>query len=183
MATNSISESGILRDARTRYQLRAENGAHGAFDSEVNRSGKAPRTELTVRRGTAPAFAGALLADANNVVVRERRMYVDDRLVQLADTVIPAAVADAAPQVGQEDTGVGGIISRMAEAGLTQTEVIEDVTQVPATAEQASALGVSEGDLLLSITHVGSTDNGSIVEVTRHIVGPGWTLRYGVPLS
>ncbi|MEY9961319.1 UTRA domain-containing protein [Streptacidiphilus sp. MAP5-52] len=183
MATNTVNEGGILRDARSRYQLRAESGAHGAFDAEVSRSGKTPRSEVTVRRGTAPAWAASLLSSGEDSVIRERRMYVDDRLVQLADTVLPASVAEAAPQVAQEDTGVGGIISRMADAGLTQTDVVEDVALIQASADQAAALGVSEGDSLLTITHVGSTADGQVVEVTRHIVGPGWTLRYGVPLS
>lgn len=184
MASNVIADSGqILRDARSRYVERAQGGAHGAFDSEIGRSGKSPRSEVTVRRGATPAFAADLLGSEDNAVIRERRMFADDRLVQLADTVIPAAVAAAAPQVAQEDTGVGGIISRMADAGHAQVEVVEDVALIPATAEQAEALGVTAGDSLLSITHVGSTADGKVVEVTRHVVGPGWTLRYGVPLG
>jgi GntR family transcriptional regulator len=110
-------------------------------------------------------------------------MYAADKLVQLADTVIPAAIAEVAPQVAQEDTGVGGIIDRMADAGHAQVDVVEDVSLIQANAAQAAALGVSEGDALLSITHTGSTADGTVVEVTRHVVGPGWTLRYGVPLS
>lgn len=184
MASNTINESGqILRDARSRYRLRAEDGAHGAFESEISRSGQSPRSEVTVRRDSVPDFATALLGSGENAVIRERRMYSDDRLVQLADTVIPADVAEAAPAVAQEDTGVGGIISRMADAGHAQVDVVEDVELVSATADQANALGVAEGAQLLTITHVGSTADGKVVEVTRHIVGPGWKLRYGVPLA
>jgi len=184
MATNLISENGqVLRDARSRYVQRSAGDARGAFDSEITRSGKTPRTEVSVSRGAVPAFAAGLLSSAGDAVIRERRMYVDDRLVQLADTVIPAAIVEAAPQVAQEDTGVGGIISRMADAGHAQTEVVEDVALIQASADQAAALGVAEGDSLLAITHVGSTADGTVVEVTRHVVGPGWTLRYGVPLA
>lgn len=110
-------------------------------------------------------------------------MYDGERLVQLCDTFIPAFVAEAAPAVAQLDTGAGGIISRMADAGLTQVEVVEDVTQVPATAEQAAALGVEAGELLLTITHTGTTEDGRVVEVSRHTLSRGWTLRYGVPLN
>lgn len=184
MATNTITENGtVLRDARSRYVQRAQGDARGAFDSEVGRSGKTPRSEVTVRRGPVPTFAADLLGSDDNAVIRERRMYADDKLVQLADTVIPAAIAEAAPQVAQQDTGVGGIINRMADAGHAQVDVVEDVTLIQASADQAAALGVAEGDALLAITHVGSTADGTVVEVTRHVVGPGWTLRYGVPLS
>jgi GntR family transcriptional regulator len=186
MAQNTISETGeILRDARTRYARRAQDGAHGAFEAETKSSGKTPRAEVEVGRAVAPADVAELLdqaADAE-VVVRTRRMFADSRLVQLADTFIPAFVAEAAPAVEQLDTGTGGIISRMAEAGLAQTEVTEDVEQRPATADQAEALGVEVGTLLLTITHVGRAEDGRVVEVTVHTLAPGWTLRYGVPLD
>lgn len=185
MPSNIIGAEGIIRDARSRYRQRAEGGAHGAFEAETKRAGQTPRAEVDVDRGSAPAEISALLGGESTVevVIRKRRMYVGERLVQLADTYIPASVAEAAPTVAELDTGEGGIISRMAEAGLAQTNVVEDVTQVRASAEQASALGVSEGDSLLAITHVGQTDSGQVVEVTHHVLGPGWTLRYGVPLN
>jgi len=186
MPTNTIGANGeILRDARTRYVQRAEGGAHGAFEAETRRAGGAPRAEVNVARGTAPADVAELLGvdQAEELVIRSRRMYDGERLVQLADTFVPAFVAEAAPAVAELNTGEGGIISRMAEAGLAQADVVEDVEQRPATAEQAEALGVEPGDLLLVITHTGRTEDGRAVEVTRHVLGRGWTLRYGVPLS
>ena len=169
MAQNTISANGgITRDARSRYRTeqREANGAHGAFESETRRSGGAPRAEVTVSRAEAPADVAELLGAEGPVVVRARRMYDGERLVQLADTWIPADVAEAAG-IEQVDTGAGGIISRMREAGF----------------DQAAALGVDEGELLLTITHVGRTAEGRVVEVTRHTLGRGWTLRYAVPLD
>ncbi|MFI9772794.1 UTRA domain-containing protein [Streptomyces sp. NPDC052415] len=184
MPSNTIDADGtITRDARSRYRQRAEGGAHGAFEAETKRAGGSPRAEIEVVRGPAPAEIAAVLGGESEVVIRQRRMFDGDRLVQLCNTYIPAFVAEAAPAVAQLDTGVGGIISRMADAGLAQTEVVEDVRQEPATADQASALGVEPGSLLLTITHVGSTEDGRTVEVSKHILGPGWTLRYGVPLD
>jgi GntR family transcriptional regulator len=184
MPTNTIGTDGtITRDARSRYRLRAEGGAHGAFEAETKRAGGAPRADVEVTRGAAPADVAEILGEAGEVVIRQRRMYDGERLVQLADTFIPGFVAEAAPAVAQLDTGEGGIISRMADAGLAQAEVVEDVAQAPATADQAAALGVQEGAPLLTITHVGRTADGRVVEVTRHVLGEGWTLRYGVPLD
>ncbi|MFJ5820119.1 UTRA domain-containing protein [Streptomyces sp. NPDC093108] len=184
MPSNTIGTDGtITRDARSRYRQRADDGAHGAFEAETKRAGGSPRAEIDVARGSAPQEVSGLLGNAGEVVIRRRRMFDGDRLVQLCDTYIPAFVAEAAPDVAQLDTGVGGIISRMADAGLTQTDVVEDVTQEPASAEQADALGVEPGSLLLTITHVGRTEDGRTVEVSKHTLGPGWTLRYGVPLN
>ncbi|MFH9426403.1 UTRA domain-containing protein [Streptomyces sp. NPDC017529] len=185
MPSNTIGADGtITRDARSRYRQRAEGGAHGAFEAETKRAGGSPRAEIDVVRGPAPAdLTDVLGSTESEVIIRRRRMYDGDRLVQLADTYIPAFVAEAAPAVAQLDTGTGGIISRMADAGLAQTDVVEDVSQTPATAEQAEALGVEQGELLLTILHTGRTKDGRTVEVTRHVLGRGWTLRYGVPLD
>ncbi|MFD8822103.1 UTRA domain-containing protein [Streptomyces sp. NPDC059605] len=184
MPSNTIGSDGtITRDARSRYRQRAEGGAHGAFEAETKRAGGTPRADVQVDRGQAPADVAAILGGTGEVVIRRRRMYTGERLVQLADTYIPAYVAEAAPAVAQLDTGTGGIISRMADAGLAQTDVVEDVTQVPASPEQAEALGVEPSTLLLTITHTGRTEDGRAVEVTRHVLSPGWTLRYGVPLD
>nr|WSX25564.1 UTRA domain-containing protein [Streptomyces tubercidicus] len=184
MPNNTIGADGaITRDARSRYRQRAEGGAHGAFEAETRRAGGAPRAEVEIVRAAAPADVAEILGSTGDTVVRVRRMYDGDRLVQLADTYIPAFVAEAAPAVEQLNTGEGGIISRMAEAGLAQADVVEDVTQEPATGDQAAALGVAEGEQLLVITHVGRTAEGRVVEVTRHVLGRGWTLRYGVPLD
>ncbi|MGW5336219.1 UTRA domain-containing protein [Streptomyces bauhiniae] len=186
MAQNTIrANGGVLRDARSRYRTenREADGAHGAYESETRRSGGAPRAEVTVSRAEAPADVAELLGVEGPVVVRARRMLDGERLVQLATTWIPVDVAEAAG-VEQVDTGKGGIISRMREAGFDQgAEAVEDVDQRPATADQAEALGVDEGALLLTVTHIGQTAEGRVVEVTRHTYGPGTTLRYGVPLD
>lgn len=184
MPTNTIGTDGtITRDARSRYRLRAEGGAHGAFEAETKRAGGTPRAEVEVTRGTAPAAIAEILGETGEVVIRQRRMYDGERVVQLANTYLPTFVAEAAPAVAQLDTGEGGIISRMADAGLAQTEVVEDVELVMASEDAAEALGVSLGEPLLAITHVGRTEDGRVVEVTRHVLGRGWKLRYGVPLD
>jgi GntR family transcriptional regulator len=187
MAQNTIEADGtVTRDARSRYrrEQREQGGAHGAFEAETVRQGGQPRAEVEVRREAAPADVAALLGveAGTEVVVRARRMYDGGRLVQLADTWIPADVAEAAG-IEQVDTGQGGIISRMAEAGHPQADVLEVVEQHAASADEASALGVEPGASLLRITHTGTTEAGRAVEVTRHLLAPGWRLLYSVPLD
>ncbi|MDX2855323.1 UTRA domain-containing protein [Streptomyces scabiei] len=185
MASNRIDDSGVvLRDARTRYTTgqREENGAHGAFDAELRRSGRTPRTEVSVSRAAAPTDVAQLLGVDGDVVVRAREMFDGDRVIQLATTYIPVDVAEAAG-IEQVDTGVGGIISRMKEAGFDQGDTaVEDVELRPATAEESARLGLPEGADVLTINHVGTAD-GRVVEVTQHVLGKGWKLRYAAPLA
>ncbi|WP_119581662.1 UTRA domain-containing protein [Streptomyces europaeiscabiei] len=186
MASNTIGADGVItRDARSRYRAdkREENGAHGAYEGELRRSGGSPRSDVTVTRIPAPSDVAELLGEDGEVVLRARRMYDGDKLVQLADTYIPVDVAQAAG-IEQVDTGVGGIISRMREAGFDQgQEAVEDVELRPSTETEAKALGLQPGEPVLSITHVGTTEDGRVVEVTRHTLGRNWKLRYAVPLA
>ncbi|MFB8127192.1 UTRA domain-containing protein [Streptomyces bacillaris] len=185
MASNRIDDSGvILRDARTRYTTgqREENGARGAFDAELRRSGRTPRTEVSVSRAAAPADVAQLLGIDGDVVVRAREMFDGDRVIQLVTTYIPVDVAEAAG-IEQVDTGVGGIISRMKEAGFDQGDTaVEDIELRPATSEEATRLGLPEGADVLTINHIGTAD-GRVVEVTQHVLGKGWKLRYAAPLA
>ncbi|MFF8329221.1 UTRA domain-containing protein [Rhodococcus qingshengii] len=183
MATSINSNGAILRDARSRYltDQREEGGAHGAYDAEIRRGGGAPRAEVSVRRGSAPADVAALLGNTGDVVVRERAMFNGEQVIQLANTFVPVDVAEASG-IEQVDTGVGGIISRMRDAGFEQVEATEDVQLREATASEASALGLAEGSPVLTITHVGRTAEGRIVEVTQHVLSGSWTLRYSTPL-
>ncbi|MFJ3438841.1 UTRA domain-containing protein [Streptomyces cyaneofuscatus] len=185
MASNRIDDSGvILRDARTRYTTsqREENGAHGAFDAELRRSGRTPRTEVTVSRAAAPADVAQLLGVDSDVVVRAREMFDGELVIQLVTTYIPVDVAEAAG-IEQADTGVGGIISRMKEAGFDQGDTaVEDIELRPATSEESERLGLAEGADVLTINHIGTAD-GRVVEVTQHVLGKGWKLRYAAPLA
>ncbi|WP_241740993.1 UTRA domain-containing protein [Streptomyces sp. L2] len=123
--------------------------------------------ETAIRRDTAPAYVAELLdiTTSDQTVIRARHMYDGERLVQLADSYVPVDVAEAAG-VENPDPGLGGIISRMRDAGFEQTEAIEEITQYPATSVEAEAFGVEVGSQLLQITHTGYTKTGRAVEVT-----------------
>ncbi|MEU3220132.1 UTRA domain-containing protein [Streptomyces sp. NPDC006971] len=182
-----MSTEKIVRDSSTRYlRARREEGtSRGAFDTEIRRLGGTPRVETDVERAATPEAVAAILGvgAGTETAARKRRMFSDDRLVQLADSYIPLDVA-AAAGIEQPDPGKGGIISRMAEAGFEQTEVTEEIQQHPASEAEAAALGVEANTLLLRIVHVGRTTEGRAVEVTVHTLAPdAWTLRYSVPTS
>ncbi|MFD5430235.1 UTRA domain-containing protein, partial [Streptomyces sp. NPDC127084] len=123
----------------------------------------------------------AVLGSAGEVVVRARQMFDGERLIQLATTFVPADVAQASG-IEQVNTGVGGIISRMRDAGFEQTEATEDVELRSASSSEADALGLDAGTPVLSITHIGRTAEGRVVEVTQHVLSGSWKLRYSTPL-
>ncbi|SHI19883.1 UTRA domain-containing protein [Streptomyces sp. 3214.6] len=180
------SNTAIVRDATERYRTaRREAGeSRGAFEAEIKRLGGTPRVETAIRRDTAPSQVAELLgvASTDQTVIRARHMYDGDRLVQLADSYVPLDVAEAAG-VENPDPGLGGIISRMRDAGFEQTEAIEEVALYAASSIEAEAFGVEVGTNLLRITHTGYTKTGRAVEVTVHRPGPGWVLRYSPPIS
>lgn len=181
-----MSSANIVRDATERYRTaRREAGeSRGAFETEIKRLGGEPRVETVVRRGGAPTKVSELLGieGGAETVIRARHMYNGDQLVQLADSYVPVDVAEAA-QIESQDPGLGGIISRMRDAGFEQTEVIEEVSQYAATDIEATAFGVEEGSMLLRIVHTAYTSTGRAVEVTMHKPGPGWVLRYSAPVA
>ncbi|MGD6765978.1 UTRA domain-containing protein [Streptomyces sp. BH097] len=182
MSTNDA----IVRDATERYRKeRREAGeSRGAFETEIRRLGGTPRVETAISRSAAPAAVAAILdiAATEATVVRARHMYNGDELVQLADSYVALDVAEAA-QIENPDPGKGGIISRMADAGFEQTEVIEEVTLYAATSIEAEAFGVDVGTNLLQITHIGYTSTGRAIEVTVHRPSPDWVLRFSAPLA
>ncbi|MFE7278071.1 UTRA domain-containing protein [Streptomyces sp. NPDC057623] len=180
------SNTAIVRDATERYSTaRREAGeSRGAFETEIKRLGGSPRVETAIRRDTAPAHVAELLdiTASDQTVIRARHMYDGERLVQLADSYVPMDVAEAA-SIENPDPGLGGIISRMRDAGFEQTEALEEVTQYAATPVEAEAFGVEVGTNLIQITHTGYTASGRAVEVTVHRPGPGWVLRYSTPIN
>ena len=177
----------ILRQVPTRYTAayREAHGARGAFDAEVREHGMQPR--WTTEPGQAPAsekVAGLLgVAAGTEVTVRAREMYADDVPVQIAITYIPTDVATAAGVTG-EDSGTGGIISRIGETENRQASVTETIqVRVPSEREQQQ-LHLPGDARVYELTHSAYTAAGRCVEVTLHVMPVHmWDLSYTWDLS
>lgn len=113
---NDRRHKKIIRRYPGRFakDFRQRHGGRGAFQVECEEQGFVPRVEPEVSR------------TAEESLVRTRRMYADDVPVQLATTTIPAAFANIAG-LDQQDTGIGGIKSRMEDAGVEQTRMTESI--------------------------------------------------------
>ncbi|HEX3514100.1 MAG TPA: GntR family transcriptional regulator [Trebonia sp.] len=172
----------IRRDAvaRQRAGTRESGGSRGAFDAELRAADLDPRTEVEVGRAVPVGSIARLLAipEGTEAVYRNRRMFAGDWPVQVATSWIPAAIADGTP-IAEQDTGPGGIYSRLAEIGHAPAQFTEEVrVRVPDDGE-VTALGIDPDHRVYTITRVSSDRAGRPVEVNT-IVMPThqWTLAY-----
>jgi GntR family transcriptional regulator len=176
----------IHRNAVTRYsrEARERAGGRGAFDTEITALGYQPRTEVTVSRGRPPQRVADILgvsATEDSCVIRARRMFADDTPVQLADSYIPASIA-AGTALEAEDSGQGGIVSRLAELGHAQVRISERLGIRPPTAEEAQFLSMTPDQRVFDVVHTGWTADGRAVEVCLHVMpAHQWDLEYEWP--
>jgi GntR family transcriptional regulator len=176
----------LRRDAagRQRRTVREADGARGAFDAEMAREGIESRTETEIGRAAPPPRVAAILGipEGTEAVYRRRRMYADGEPVQLATSWIPADIAQVAPAVGEQDTGPGGLYSRLADAGHGPAGFTEEVNvRVPADGE-ADLLAVDPDHRVYDIIRTAADRQGRAAEVNQ-IVMPThqWTLSYTWP--
>jgi GntR family transcriptional regulator len=172
----------IIRDASGRYRksVREQGQSRGAFDAEIRRLGMTPRSDVEVSRVAPPARVAETLGvpPGEPVIVRARRMYANDWGVQLAPSYIPLDVAEAAGLTAQ-DSGPGGMLSRLAEAGYAEVRMTETDLIRRATDEEVVFLGLDQDAPVREIYHVGWTAAGRPVEVCIHSVSAyGWANKH-----
>jgi GntR family transcriptional regulator len=171
----------IVRDAvgRQRRTVREEGGGRGAFDAELRRLGLEPRSEVETGRASAPGEVAAILGSEESAVVyRRRRMYASGEPIQLATSWIPADVALAAG-AEQVDTGVGGLYSRLADAGYAPARFSESVRVRAVDDSEAEFLQMDADQRVYVITRVARAADGRPVEVCVHVMpAHQWELVY-----
>ena len=168
----------VTRNANTRFTAR--DLGRGAFDVEVRALGMKPRSEVSIDRVPASDRAASLLGlePSAEVVVRRRRFYANDEPVQIADSYIPAAIAEAAG-ITESDAGPGGSYSRLADIGRGPVSFVEDVTCRGATPSEAKFLEMESQQPVFEVLLVASDADGIPVSVTQHVMaGHQWRLRY-----
>jgi GntR family transcriptional regulator len=166
---------------------RERDGAHGAFQSEAEQAGLVSRSDL-VLLGTIepPAYvaAGLCLQSGELTVTRQRKMYAGRDLteypavhVQSATSYVPLSLAEGTA-IEQEDTGPGGIMSRLGDLGHEPAEFTETLTVRTAGAWEAGYLPVGPGEKVIEIIHVAMDADGLPVLLTLHLLDPdAWVLH------
>ncbi|MER7131354.1 GntR family transcriptional regulator [Streptosporangium saharense] len=178
----------LPRDAATRHnrEARERQGSRGALAAELAALGHRLRSENTVGPGRPPARVAEILGvdqNTDSVVIRARRMCANDVPIQIATSYIPLSIAAGTP-IEQEDSGVGGISSRLAELGHGQAEIEECINVRPPTPQEGSFLRMTEDQRIYEIIHTGWTGDDRPVKVTVYIMPTHqWNLRYRYPVD
>ncbi|MEV6726868.1 GntR family transcriptional regulator [Streptomyces xanthochromogenes] len=177
----------IHRDGTGRYikAAREEDGARGAFASEIARLGMAPNSDTVISRLKPPSRISKILGTHHSakVLVRARTMRANESVVQIASSYFPGDVAFDT-QLEEQDTGQGGSKSRLAEAGYAQVRIREEINVRPPTKEEAEVLKIPASRQVYEITHVGLTVEGRTVEVCVHVLPTTlWSLSYEWPID
>lgn len=178
-----VTASPVIRRnaaARQRRDVREASGGRGAFDAELRRLGLEPRSDVQVSRAQPPSDIAELLS-ATDVIARRREMYADSQPVQLATSYIPAGLASGTP-IAQQDTGPGGLYSRLADAGHAPARFAEVVqVRTPDDAE-AEFLQLDHDQRVYVITRIAYDAAERPVEACVHVLPTHrWELTYEWP--
>lgn len=184
----------LPRHAAVRHsrEHRERAGSRGALATELAALGYALRSDNTVGPGRPPEHVAEILGvdpETESVIVRARYMRAvptgrkREVPIQIATSYIPRSIADGTP-IAEEDSGVGGISSRLAELGHAQHELEERITVRPPTEREARFLEMEQGQRVYDITHIGWTADERAVKVTVYIMPTHqWYLRYRYPID
>jgi GntR family transcriptional regulator len=156
----------VLRTARSRMTRRDQRG----FYADLEDSGLRPdvTTDIDPAR-LAPDDVATLLGVAvqTPVLARQRRMSTNGTALQLATTYFAPVIAAELPQLGEHNTGPGGMYARMEDAGH-QLEQTDEVTSRLATPRERDALRLTEDETVILITRLTrDADTGTVLEVTK----------------
>ncbi|MFD9496854.1 GntR family transcriptional regulator [Streptomyces sp. NPDC060005] len=172
----------ITRDGTGRYQpsARAEGGARGAFEAELNRLGLVyKQTPTAIRRERPPREVAAALGihHSAKALCRHREMKAgrdetdpgEGFVVQLATSWYPLDVVGGS-RIEDADPGEGGSKSRLADLGYAQRSIRESIEVRMPTAVEAEALNIPEDRSVYELVHHASTAEGRVVEVAVHVM-------------
>lgn len=176
----------ITRDSSTRQLTSVREEGRGPFEVELRHLGLSPRSDLIkVGEAQAPAEVAALfgIEEGASVAIRHREMYADDVALQLATSYIPWEIAEGSP-ITENDTGPGGIYSRLADLGHAVADIEETVSVRPPTDEEARFLHLEPDHRVYVVERVARAADDHPVEVC-HMVMPAhqWRLKYRWPAS
>lgn len=155
----------VRRISRNRLTRRDQRGFYGDLED----AGLQANVTTTITHRPPPDSIAVLLGveAGTPVLVRDRHMgTADGPALQLAATYFPPAVFERVPQLAQDNTGPGGMYSRLEDAGyeLAQEDIVSSRMPLP---EETTALDVDAGVPILTILRI-TTDasTGDTLEVT-----------------
>lgn len=174
-------QPAVHRLSRNRFGKEYREAGRGAYDVEMRDLGLEPSVELDeVGPSNAPADVAARLElpEGERVLVRRRRMYAGGEPMQIATSYVPWSLAEGTPMT-ENDTGPGGIYSRLADAGHGPVRFAEEVATRMAEEHEARFLGFPRSQPVFYLVRTAFDQHGKPVEVCEHtMAGDRWLLAY-----
>ncbi|MFJ7280298.1 GntR family transcriptional regulator [Kitasatospora sp. NPDC098663] len=181
-AEGFVSKAPNQRGATvTRIVAKFRRDSEGSFNAAIQALGMAPESRVRVSRAAPPATVADILgvpAGSESAVVHALHVYADATPVLLVDSYIPVTVAQAAG-LETEDTGAGGMLPRLAEAGYRQTSVEEIINVRTPSPDEAEKLDLTEDHRVFELVNITRTEDGAAVLVALHTMPVHlWELSY-----
>lgn len=119
----------------------------------------------------------------DRAVVRRRVMLVDDQPVELTDSYYPAALA-AGTDLAEKRKIPGGAPTLLARLGHRAKDALEELSVRPVTVQEAEALGLRPGSLVIVLFRIVVGEDGVPFEVSVMTMRPeGRRFRYRVKVG
>ncbi len=172
-----------LSSSRLSRAERAKSG--GTFMADAAASGSRPDSRPEIVMESADAETASLLAlDVGTpVLLRRRKMFMDDRPAQLATSYLPHELVRGT-RIEQQDTGPGGVYARLEELGHTLGRFVEVVTTRMPLPSESDDLQLPAGTPVFIVTRTAFDTDDRPVEVNRiTIAGHLYELAYDIPAT
>lgn len=173
----------LLRHASSRLRRSERAAGRGASVSDAAEGNWTVRSDVTVRFERACELTATELRvePGELLTVRARVISADDHPVQIATSKLPTAITEGTA-MEQENTGPGGLYARLEEAGHTLGRFEERVTARAATADEADALKLDRGAVVLAITRTAYRADGLPLEINDMVLASDrYELVYDLP--
>lgn len=169
----------ILRDANGRLARDVWGGGKSIWSVDLGDRMVVP-VRVDVGYQDAPADVQEVLK-TGHVLVRFRIYAVEGRPIQLATSYLPAEIVSGS-RIERRDTGPGGTYGRLAELGFEPTDFTEWVRARRPSFDEASALHMGPGRMVIDIVRHARTTGGRVVEVTKMVLDANaYVLQYSFP--
>jgi GntR family transcriptional regulator len=182
-----LSRQGVgsfVREPVTLRRMSSDLTEQGGWIAACERLGLTPAVQTTVTTAPAsPAVADELgIAPGDQVLVRARQMGVEadppEPPSHLSTSYIPLPVVARAPGLEQVNTGEGGMLARLEEAGYGPLHFDEVVRARMPDPDEATILGLVPGTPVLAIRQYTYSRDDEVLDY-KELVIAGDREEYG----
>lgn len=165
----------ILRDANTRLAAQRRDAGLSVWSADVD-DRAVEVVDLDVRVAADAPGDIQIAFGPGPLLVRDRVYVVDGRRVQWARSYIPMSIAEGT-RIESEDTGPGGTLARLAEAGWAPTLFVEDMEVGFPDATERSRLGIGEQDPVCRIDRIALAGDDAVEFTVMVLVADAYRFR------